>query len=126
LNPSISGLSHIGIRVHELARSRKFYELLGFELAWGPSGREQVTGLTHACGLEINLIVNARESRSPNILMDAPLKHAGITHVALKISDVAAMEAALIEAGVPITGRRGQAALFVRDPDGVVLELAAD
>jgi lactoylglutathione lyase len=126
---SVSGLAHVGIRVHNLARSRQFYELFGFKLAWGPFGPEQVTAMTHPSGLEINLIVNASAAKSSNVLMDVPEKHAGFTHIALKIGDVAATEAALVGAGVPITGHRGETpvnALFVRDPDGNVIELAAD
>jgi lactoylglutathione lyase len=129
LQSTVQGLAHIGIRVHDLARSRQFYELFGFKHAWGPVGSEPVAALTHPSGLEINLIVNAPESKSPNVLMDVPERHAGFTHIALKIGDVAATEAALVAAGIPITGRRGESpvnALFVRDPDGNVLELAAD
>jgi lactoylglutathione lyase len=129
LQDTIVGLAHVGIRVHDLERSREFYELLGFRLAWGPSGPDRVTAMVHASGLEINLIVNAPAPKSPNILMDVPTKHAGFTHIALKIRDVGEAEAALACAGAPVTGRRGAApvrALFIRDPDGNVLELAAD
>jgi lactoylglutathione lyase len=126
LQYSVLGLAHIGIRVHDLTRSRKFYELLGFKLAWGPFGPEQVVAMAHPSGLEINLIVNAPEPKSPNVLMDVAEKHAGFTHIALKISNVAVTEAALEVAGVPISGRRGKESLFIRDPDGNVLELAAD
>ena len=58
--------------------------------------------------------------------MDVPAKHAGITHIALQIKDVAATKAALEAAGIAISGTRGTAALFVRDPDGNVIELASD
>ena len=129
LNASVIGLAHIGIRVHDRARSEAFYELLGFKHAWGPFGPEQVTAMAHPTGLEINLIVNAPQSREPNILMDVPQKHSGFTHIALKIRDVATTEAALAIAGIQITGRRGEKpvnALFIRDPDGNVIELAAD
>jgi lactoylglutathione lyase len=126
LRVQVTGLSHIGIRVHELVRSRAFYELLGFEFIWGPSGPENVCALRHRSGLEINLIVNAPSAVEPNILMDVPQKHAGITHIALRIEAVATAEAALKAAGVAITGKRGTHALFVRDPDRNVIELAAD
>ena len=129
LENSVLGLAHIGIRVHNLTRSQTFYQLLGLKLAWGPFGPEKVTAMTHASGLEINLIVNAPDPKSPNVLMYLPEKHAGFTHLALRVSDIASTEAALVAAGVPITGRRGKApvnAVFVRDPDGNVLELAAD
>lgn len=120
LHHSILVLAHIGIRVHNLARSQTFYELLGFKLAWGPFGPDQLAAMTHSSSLEINSIVNAPEPKSSNVLMDMPEKHPGFTHLVLKISDVAATEAALVAAGVPITSP------FFRDPDGNVLELAAD
>ena len=120
------GLSHIGIRVHDLERSRAFYEKLGFEFAWGPAGPEPVAAMRHPAGLELNFILNAESVRSPNILMDVPEKHAGITHIALKIGDLTSAEPMLNELGIAITGRRGSAALFVRDPDGNVIELARD
>ncbi|HEY8697132.1 MAG TPA: VOC family protein [Rhizomicrobium sp.] len=122
----VQGLSHIGIRVHDLARSRAFYERFGFRFDWGPAGPEPVAAMSHPSGLEINFILNARAAKTANILMDVPEKHPGYTHIALKIDDVARTEAALTGAGIAITGRRGTAALFVRDPDGNVIELAAD
>jgi len=33
---AITGLAHIGIRVHDLERSLRFYELLGFTKTAGP------------------------------------------------------------------------------------------
>jgi lactoylglutathione lyase len=126
LGAHVQGLSHIGIRVHELSRSRAFYEALGFAFAWGPSGPEPVAAMRHASGLEINFILNAPAAKAPNVLMDVAEKHAGYTHIALKIDDLRAVEKALGEAGIAITGRRGDAALFVRDPDGNVIELATD
>jgi len=122
----IRGLSHIGMRVHDLARSRAFYELLGFQFEWGPAGPEPVTAMCHASGLEINFILNAKSATGPNILMNVPEKRAGYTHIALKIDDVARTEEALARAGIAITGRRGTAALFIRDPDRNVIELATD
>jgi len=126
LAAQVAGLAHIGIRVHDAARSRQFYELLGFTWAWGPYGPENVGAMTHPSGLELNFIVNAPDAVQPNILMDVPQKHAGITHIALKIADVAATRRALDEAGIAISGTRGASALFIRDPDGNVIELASD
>ena len=122
----VSGLSHIGIRVHDVARTRAFYEKLGFAWTWGPAGPEPVAAMTHPSGLELNFILNAKDASRPNILMDVADKHAGITHIALQIKDVAATRAALETAGIAISGTRGTSALFVRDPDGNVIELAAD
>jgi lactoylglutathione lyase len=128
LNRLVQGLAHIGIRVHDFDRARAFYGRLGFEHTRGPEGPEPVAVLLHPSGLELNLILNAPAASEPNILMDVPEKHPGITHFALAVADPAAMEAALTEAGIRISGRRGEPlrAVFVRDPDGNVIEFAND
>jgi lactoylglutathione lyase len=125
---TVVGLAHVGIRVHDLERSVAFYELLGFVKTAGPIGPEPVAILSHASGVEINLIVNAPERDELNVLMDVPEKHPGITHIALLCPDIQAAQARLHEAGVPISGgpvRFGPAAqgIFVRDPDRNVIEL---
>lgn len=125
---SISGLAHIGIRVHDLARSVRFYELLGFEKTAGPIGSEPVAILEHPSGVEINLVLNAPLAREPNILMDVPEKHAGITHLALLCPDIAAAQRQLEAAGIALSGgpvrfTPSAQGIFVRDPDGNVIEL---
>ena len=125
---SIEGLAHIGIRVHELERSVRFYELLGFTKTAGPIGPEPVAILDHPSGVEINLVLNARSAAEANILMDVPDKHPGITHFALLCPDILAAQARLVAAGTALSGGpirfspvpRG---IFVRDPDGNVIEL---
>lgn len=124
----ISGLAHIGIRVHELERSVRFYELLGFTKTAGPIGPEPVAILDHPCGVEINLVLNAARAAEANILMDVPDKHPGITHFALLCPDLGAAQARLATAGVALSGgpiRFSPSAqgIFVRDPDGNVIEL---
>jgi lactoylglutathione lyase len=129
LSSHVRGLAHIGIRVHDLERSRSFYERLGFIFAWGPVGPEPVAAMRHPSGLELNFILNAPSASEPNLLMDVQEKHPGITHIALEIEQIDAVERALKEEGINISGRRGVSpvrALFVRDPDGNVIELAAD
>ena len=124
----VTGLAHIGIRVHDLARARAFYELLGFEHTLGPFGPEQVTIFEHPAGLEINLIVNAAQSAESNVLMDIPEKHAGYTHIALSVRDLGEVQSLLERAGYaisegPVTFPNGTRAIFVRDPDRNVVEL---
>jgi lactoylglutathione lyase len=129
LSTLVRGLAHIGIRVSDYARTRAFYEQLGFVHAWGPLGADNVAAMRHASGLELNFIVNAPDPKAPNILMDVGEKHPGITHFALLVADVAAVEAALAQAGIAISGRRGEKpvlAVFVRDPDRNVIELASE
>ena len=47
----ITGIAHVGIRVHDLDRARAFYERLGFEFVVGPVGPEPVAILSHPSGL---------------------------------------------------------------------------
>jgi len=125
---SVTGLAHIGIRVHDMERSVRFYELLGFTKTAGPVGPEPVAILEHPSGLEVNLIINAPQAQGPNILMDVPEKHPGITHFALLCPDILAAKASLEAAGITLSGgpiRFGPRAqgIFVRDPDRNVIEL---
>lgn len=124
----VHGLAHIGIRVHDLARSVAFYELLGFVKTAGPLGPEPVAILEHPCGLEVNLVLNAPNASQPNVLMDVPVKHAGITHFALLCPDITDAKRRLEAAGIapsggPVRFDTGAHALFVRDPDRNVIEL---
>ena len=124
----ILGLAHIGIRVHNLERSVRFYELLGFTKSAGPIGPEPVAILDHPSGLEVNLVLNASNASEPNVLMDLPEKHPGITHFALLCPDIKAAKELLEGAGIELSGgpvRFGPTAqgIFVRDPDRNVIEL---
>jgi lactoylglutathione lyase len=123
----VTGFAHVGVRVHDLGPARAFYELLGFEFVVGPIGPEPVAILRHPSGLEVNLILNASPTSLTNVLMDVPEKHAGYTHIALMVSSVDEARARLAEAGValsggPMTHPDGTRAIFVRDPDGNVIE----
>jgi len=124
----IAGLAHIGIRVHELERALRFYELLGFSKTAGPLGPEPVAILEHPSGVVLNLILNASRASEPNVLMDLAEKHPGITHFALLCPDILAAKARLDAAGVPLSGgpvrfSAEAQAIFVRDPDRNVIEL---
>ena len=124
----IRGVAHIGIRVHDYERSIAFYAHLGFEHVAGPIGPERVVILENATGVEINLIPNAPAVTEPNILMDVPEKHPGITHVALLVDDLDAARAAVEAAGIVLSGGPVQftptsRAFFIRDPDRTVIEI---
>lgn len=124
----ISGLAHIGIRVHDRERAVRFYELLGFTKTAGPLGPEPVAILDHPSGLELNLILNAALAHDANVLMDGPEKHPGITHFALLCPDIMAAKERLAATGIPLSGGPiqfdpGAQGIFVRDPDRNVIEL---
>lgn len=123
----ITGINHVGLRVTDLARTRKFYAQFGFEFIMGPVGPEPVAVMKHASGVNFNFILNANSGGEDNVLMDVPEKHPGYTHIALDVTDIGAVEAALKEAGIiitegPINLPNGAAMLFIRDPDRNVIE----
>jgi lactoylglutathione lyase len=125
---TLSGIAHVGIRVHDLERSLRFYALFGFTKTAGPVGPEPVAILDHPCGIELNLILNAPGADQPNVLMDGADKFPGITHIALLCPDIAAAQAQLEAAGIPLSGGPVQfgpraRGIFVRDPDRNVIEL---
>ena len=128
VNPTrILAYDHIGIRVSDKPRAMAFYQALGFvERADFPlyEANEMLT----ADGVRINLIFNgARQPAAHNALLDAPVKLPGMTHPAFIVDDLAVLEHWLGEQGIVITegphpiGPR-RIALFIRDPDGNVLE----
>jgi lactoylglutathione lyase len=125
---TLTGIAHIGIRVHDLERSARFYAVLGFTKTAGPIGSEPVAILEHPAGIEINLVLNAPSADEPNILMDVADKHPGITHIALLCPSLEDAKAKLAAAGIPLSGgpiqfMPGARGMFVRDPDRNVIEL---
>lgn len=125
----IEAVDHVGFRVADAERSVAFYGKLGFSVTFR-STAAPVLVLRNAAGVEINLIVNANAPPgSPNVLMDIPEKHAGITHVALRVASIEDTQRELGALGIAITEGPvrlgGGLSLFVRDPDGAVIELRA-
>lgn len=126
----IVGVAHLGIRVFDLARSRAFYEKLGFEFVMGPVGPEPVAIMRHPSGVEVNFVLNAPAAADRNILQDVPDKHPGFTHVALRVDSMAATLTHLEAVDIaikdgPIQYPGGSSGVFIRDPDFNTLELYA-
>ena len=124
----ITGINHIGLRVRSLETARTFYEKLGFEFIVGPIGPEPVAVMEHPSGININFILNTTSDASArNVLMDLPEKHTGYTHIALEIDDLEAVRQQLAALKITINETvelpDGAVLVFVRDPDGNVIEL---
>jgi lactoylglutathione lyase len=123
----IVAVDHIGIRVADAKRSLAFYRQLGFDPVYYDE-HDPVIVVRNDAQVELNFIVNANPEREPsNVLMDVPEKHAGYTHVALRVASIEATARALADLGIAITDgpkRLGHGmSLFVRDPDRNVIEL---
>jgi lactoylglutathione lyase len=123
----VKSYEHVGIRVTDRDAARAFYEKLGW--------REEIdlpehfaNEMVNDAGVYINLIFNGvKRPDSRNILQDEPLKYPGVTHAAFIIDDMDDLVRILDREGIRITdgpvvysGRRK--VLFIRDPDGNVLE----
>ena len=123
----ITGINHVGLRVRSLETARAFYEQLGFEFIVGPIGPEPVAVMLHPSGVNINFILNATSDASANnVLMDVPEKHTGFTHISLEVDDLGAVKRQLAAREITITETvelpDGTVFIFVRDPDGNVIE----
>lgn len=123
----ITGFDHVGVRIRDKERSIAFYQALGFELI-SDMGFDQghPVIMRHTSGFDINLLGPTSEEKDENILMDVEKRHAGYTHIALRVASLAEAETFLESQGIAITGRftvKTMSAIFIRDPDRNVIEL---
>ena len=122
---SILSIDHIGIRVTNAKVSRAFYAQFGF-VETEYFADDQANEMETPSGVRINLIMNGVK-RTNNILLDEPIKHPGITHLAFVVEDLNALQTWLQANKIVITEGPKQFSprritLFIRDPDGNVLE----
>lgn len=141
----VSRIDHVGITTSDLDRSLHFYvDLLGLRLL----SRNMLEGpdLAALLGFESAAIDNAdldsgdgrilelmQYVQPPGVRVTYRSADAPTTHIAFKVQDLAALTERLTTAGVEIISRRplkihggawdGVQCLYLRDPDGVILEL---
>ena len=123
----ILSIDHIGIRVTDRDVSRAFYAQFGF-VETDYFQADQANEMETPSGVRINLIMNgAKRPQDKNILLDEPIKYPGITHLALVVGNLSELQTwlqankiAITEGPVQLSPRR--ITLFIRDPDGNVLE----
>jgi len=114
----IRKLLHASMLISDLERSRRFYNgVLG--LKEKPRPAFDFPGAWYDLGeCELHLIVT-RETLPP-----AEARPSRDFHVSFLIDDYEATKRALLNAGVPFReGSSGLAQIFVRDPDGNLIEL---
>jgi catechol 2,3-dioxygenase-like lactoylglutathione lyase family enzyme len=134
-------MNHLGQCVSDLERSRTFYEeALGFtfwrllELDDHPS--DQLLQLQaplgfRACYLKqgsfvLELLHFAGEGAKPGAYRPRPMNELGLTHISLSVDDIPATCALVEQHGGEVlrdTEIEGSGSLFVRDPDGQLIEL---
>lgn len=115
---------HVAIAVTDLDRAATFYgEVLGLPLADRPL---QFPGLWYQVGdFQIHLIQCPGNERSPITPQFDAQRWGRNPHVALAVPDVAAIVNRLEAAGHTVQrSASGRSAIFVRDPDGNVLEFS--
>lgn len=117
---AITGILHAGVLVTDTARALRFYRDvlcmevdparpdLGYPGAWLRIGTQQL---------------HLMELPNPDAMAARPAHGGRDRHVALAVTDIQSMRAALEAANVPYTqSKSGRPALFCRDPDGNALE----
>ncbi|MCW9059871.1 MAG: VOC family protein [Gammaproteobacteria bacterium] len=124
---AVNRLDHVGVRVHEFARTVAFYQQFGFGVI-RDDRQEHVVVLRNAAGTEINLLDSADAPMTDNILMDQAPRYPGYTHIALQVADIDVTLRDLEAAGItvtegPVTFGDGKTSIFFRDPDRNVIEL---
>lgn len=139
----IARIDHLNIVVSNLDQARAFFLLLGFEEGLGaeldPAFLARLTGIADARGR----FVTMRHGGSPTTIellqfatdagADPQLGRAdriGLRHLAFAVDDIDAVVARLRDAGVEFLSpvqtweRTGKRLVYLRGPDGILLELA--
>ena len=126
-------IDHTAISVSNLDVSMRFYtEIIGFtceRIIDIPDGNGRIALLKKAnFTIEMFQFVDVQPIPDGDGILVNDLKKIGVKHIALRVKDIWAAAAFLKERGVefinePVKGARGFYRFFVKDPDGIPLEL---
>lgn len=112
------GLRHLALKTRDLAATERFYVgVLGLWVAFPHRG---MLFLETPGGDDLLNFVTTRKAFDP--------RAGGLDHFGLRLpqAEWKKLGKRLKRVGVPIRGRRGRSALYVRDPNGYVVELYCD
>ena len=124
---------HTGISVSDMERSLKWYkEVLGFDQLlkddYVPPLGARICFIRGCGGFEIELFQYDAPKPIPEdrLKPNSDLQTIGTKHVAFQVSDMAGFKAKAVAYGVDIAHEVtmcGESVMFIRDPDGVLVEL---
>jgi catechol 2,3-dioxygenase-like lactoylglutathione lyase family enzyme len=118
----LKAIRHTGIRISDVDKAKNFYgQVLGMSEL--PRPELPVPGAWYECnGVQVHLIGESGAMRGPGV---GP-------HIALQVADLEQTKQELKMRGIPFQeltpppSMRANPVLFVRDPDGNVVELRTD
>jgi len=127
---------HVAISVTDIDQSRAFYQKLGFAevMRWQAEDESltivqmQLSGML----LEMFCYASPKEGAVKEQSLESDLKMVGTKHFGLRVDDIEVARKKLIESGLmdaatTVTqGRTGIEYLFLRDPDGLFVEIVQD
>lgn len=128
-------VSHVGLRVTDLARSQRFYEALGFTEAVSmhlpDDPAQKLLRIEPPLGLQVVYLRNGAFvlellafEHHPSEPVERAMTDSGLTHLSIGVEDVvAAREAVVAHGGTVLDDSDVGVAVMVRDPDGQLVEL---
>lgn len=132
MSKNVVKVLHVGISVSDMERSLKWYkEVLGFgELLkddYVPPLGARICFIRGCGGYEIELFQYDQPKAIPSdrLTPNSDLQTIGTKHAAFETDDMPALKAHFVACGVDIAHEvtmDGEAVMFIRDPDGVLLE----
>ncbi|ACO04253.1 MAG TPA: glyoxalase/bleomycin resistance/dioxygenase family protein [Persephonella sp.] len=125
---------HVSITVKDPEKSRNFYKLFGFKevFRWSDSSTTVIHMKLNDLILEIFSFKETESSSDQRESLEEELKIIGVKHFALRVKDIQKAKKFLSEIGiVPENtrinkGRTGILYFFIRDPDGIFVEIVQD
>ena len=133
MSKNVVKVLHVGISVSDMERSLKWYkEVLGFGEVikdfYAPPLGARICFIRGCGGYEIELFQYDQPKAIPadRRVPNTDLQTIGTKHAAFEVDDMPAMKAHCVACGVDIAHEvtmDGEAVMFIRDPDGVLVEL---